>query len=73
MIQKANQVPVSPRGAVYEQIAEYQSQHAYAVQLFPSFTFDVADRNVYAPCLTTDCPTSETAPEVWWQNAGYKT
>jgi peptide/nickel transport system substrate-binding protein len=71
LIQKANQVPESQRGAVYKQIADYQSNHAYAVQLFPSFEFDIADRNVYAPCLTTVCPTSETAPEVWWQNAGY--
>lgn len=71
LIEKANQVPESQRGAVYQQVAEYQSSHALAVQLFPSFEFNVADHDVYAPCLTTVCPTSETAPEVWWQNAGY--
>jgi peptide/nickel transport system substrate-binding protein len=72
LIEKANEVPEAQRGALYQQIAKYQSDHAYAVQLFPSFEFDVADRNVYAPCLTTVCPTSEVVPEVWWQNAGYR-
>jgi peptide/nickel transport system substrate-binding protein len=71
LIDKATEVPESQRGAVYQQAAEYISNNAYAVQLFPEYVFNIADKDVYGPCLTTVCPTIETVPEVWWQNVGY--
>jgi peptide/nickel transport system substrate-binding protein len=71
LINKATEVPEAQRGAVYQQTAEYMSDNAYAVQLFPEFVFNVADKDIYAPCLTTVCPTIETVPEIWWQNAGF--
>lgn len=72
LLNKATEVPESQRGAVYQQLAEYQSSQAYAPQLFPTSSWNVAAHSVYAPCLTTVCPTSEVTPEIWWQNAGYR-
>lgn len=71
LINKATQVPEEQRDGVYQTIAKYMSDQAYAVQMFPAPLHNVAAKNVYAPCLTTTCPTVETVPEVWWQNAGY--
>jgi hypothetical protein len=32
----------------------------------------MANKDVYAACPTTVCPTNEVFPETWWQNAGYR-
>jgi peptide/nickel transport system substrate-binding protein len=71
LLEEATEVPESARAGVYQEIAKYESDNAYTVQLFPTFLWDVADKNVYAPCLTTVCPETEDVPEIWWQNAGY--
>jgi ABC-type transport system substrate-binding protein len=71
LINKATTVPTEQRDAVYQSVAKYISDHALAVQLFPAAVWNVAAKNVYAPCLTTVCPTIETVPEVLWQDAGY--
>ncbi|MBO0693589.1 MAG: ABC transporter substrate-binding protein [Acidimicrobiaceae bacterium] len=71
LINKATQVPTEQRDAVYQDVSKYISDQALAVQLFPAAVWNVAAKNVYAPCLTTVCPTIETVPEVLWQYAGY--
>jgi peptide/nickel transport system substrate-binding protein len=72
LINDATTVPEKQRDAAYQKVAEYISNHALAVQLFPSYLFDIADHDTYAPCLTTVCPETEAAPETLWQYAGYK-
>ena len=71
LINKATEVNQDERGAVYQQVSKYISDQEYAVQMFTAPLFNAATKNIYAPCLTTTCPTIETVPEVLWQYAGY--
>jgi hypothetical protein len=59
------------RDAVYHQIAEYESNNAYSVNLFPAAVWNAVDKDVCGPGLTTVIPATEIVPEVWWQNVGY--
>jgi peptide/nickel transport system substrate-binding protein len=59
------------RDADYKAVAEYESNNAYDVELFPTSEWDIADKDVYAPGMTTVMPQTVDIPEVWWQNAGY--
>jgi peptide/nickel transport system substrate-binding protein len=71
LLTEAQTVPESQRGAIYQKAAIYESQQAYAVELYPASLWDVAAKNVTAPGLTDQHPAVIGAPEVWWQDAGY--
>ncbi|MBO0748322.1 MAG: hypothetical protein J2O47_08220, partial [Acidimicrobiaceae bacterium] len=68
---QATRVPEEQRGAVYRKVAQYESQKAYAVELYPATIWDAAAKNVSAPGLTDRHPGVIGAPEVWWQDAGF--
>jgi peptide/nickel transport system substrate-binding protein len=60
------------RTKLYNEVAEYESNRAYVVQLFPSFEWNVTDKGIYGPGLTTVIPAAEIEPEAWWQNTGFE-
>jgi peptide/nickel transport system substrate-binding protein len=72
LLNKATEVPEDQRGAVYDQVAKYESDKAYVIELYARNIWDVTDKDVSAPGLTIPHPTVVDAPEVWWQYAGYK-
>jgi peptide/nickel transport system substrate-binding protein len=72
LLNEAEEVPAAQRGAVYAKVAEYESQAAYNPTLFPTPVWNVADKDTYAPGMTTVFPAIEIVPEVWWQDAGYR-
>lgn len=71
LLTKATEVPESQRGAVYKQVAAYESQKAYAVELYPGSFWNAADSDVTAPGLTTVHPLVINIPEIWWQDAHF--
>ena len=71
LLTQATQVPENKRAAIYQKAAIYESQKAYAVEMYPASLWDIAAKNVSAPGLNSQHPQVIGAPEVWWQDAGY--
>jgi peptide/nickel transport system substrate-binding protein len=72
LLNEATEVPENQRDAIYKEVAQYESQKAYVLEFYPADIWDIADKDVSAPGLTSPHPTVIDAPEVWWQYAGYK-
>jgi peptide/nickel transport system substrate-binding protein len=56
------------RQSVYNQAEKYISDQAYGVFLFPSYGWNIADKGVTGPGLTTELPASAIRPVVFWQD-----
>jgi peptide/nickel transport system substrate-binding protein len=61
----------SKRQQLYDQAAEYISQHAYAPFLFPVNGWNIAAKDVAGPGLTTLIPASAVRPEILWAQVGF--
>jgi peptide/nickel transport system substrate-binding protein len=59
------------RQQLYDQAAEYISQHAYAPFLFPVNGWNIAAKDVSGPGLTTLIPASAVRPEILWAQVGF--
>ncbi|MCL2393654.1 MAG: ABC transporter substrate-binding protein [Acidimicrobiaceae bacterium] len=71
LLTQATRVPEEERAAIYQKAAIYESQKAYAVEMYPASLWDIAAKNVTAPGLTSLHPQVIGAPEVWWADAGF--
>ncbi len=64
----ASTVDNSTRASDYAQLNAYIAKMAYGPFLFPIAGYNIADKGVYGPGLTTAIPTIVVLPGILWQD-----